>query len=633
MSTTLRIYIVSFCCNLVASQYYYYYTPSGTQEWERSAKFLDVNRYAGSASQIKNRYDFIIVGGGTAGSVLANRLSEIATWNVLLLETGLAPTQLTDVAAIAPMFQFTNYNWGYLMEKQANFCLGLEGEQMHWPRGKVLGGTSVINYMIHVRGNRHDYDRWAKMGNTGWSYQDLLPYFLKSEDASVRYHDPSYRNTGGYLGVQDVPYRSESVHAFVRGAQESGYEYVDYNGENQLGVSYIQATLRRGLRCSAEKAFLRPAAYRPNLTILTNSRVTKVLIEPNTKKAYGVEYIRNNQFHTAKASKEVILTAGAFNSPQLLMLSGIGPENHLQELNITVLQNLPVGQKLYDHLTFLGLIFRVNESIVLQQSLLENPQAFVQLITDGVGPLTSLGGVEAVAYLKTNVTRYSENYPDMELLFIGGGFQTDRGSYYKRMFRVTDKVYNALWKNLEDAYAVTVFPMLLHPKSYGYLRLKSSNPFHWPKFYGNYLTDPEGLDMKTFIAAIRETQRIMKSPAMQRYGAEIVRSPVPGCEQHEFDSDNYWECALRHISATLHHQISTCKMGTSDDPEAVVDNKLRVYGIKHLRVADISIMPTTVSAHTNVPAIMIGEKASDLIKEDWIKDQSFIKAKYIRDVS
>ncbi|KAF2903275.1 hypothetical protein ILUMI_02911, partial [Ignelater luminosus] len=558
----------------------------------------------------EEKYDFIIVGSGSAGSVVANRLSEVGQWKVLLLEAGENPTFLSDIPVLAPLFQFTNYNWGYLMEKQENFCLGLTNQRMHWPRGKVLGGTSVINYMIHIRGNKHDYDRWEAMGNPGWSYKDVLPYFLKSESANVRIHDAGYHNTNGYLSVQDIPYRTESVHAFVRAAQEVGYRYVDYNGENQMGVSYVQATERDGLRCSAEKAFLRPARSRSNLRILTKARVTKVLIDPSTKKAYGVEYIRNRKHHIARASKEVILSAGAFNSPQLLMLSGVGPKDHLQELGIPVLQNLPVGQKLYDHLTFLGLVFTVNQSIVLKQSVIEEPQSFLQLLLGGSGPLTSLGGVEGLAYFKTNVTYYPENYPDMELLFIGGGLQTDGGLYYRKMFRVSDEVYNAVWKPIEKRFAW-------------------SNPFHWPKLYGKFLTDPEGRDLKAFIAAIREVQRIARAPAFKKYGTEQLKTPIPGCEHHVFDTDEYWECAIRHVSATLHHQISTCKMGPPSDPEAVVDNRLRVYGIHNLRVIDTSIMPSPVSAHVNVPAYMIGERASAFIQEDWAKDQ-LIDPKYIR---
>lgn len=504
---------------------------------------------------------------------------------------------------------------------------------MHWPRGKVLGGTSVINYMIHVRGNRQDYDRWEKMGNPGWSYKDVLPYFKKSEDSSVMIHDPEYRNTGGYLSVQDVPYRSECVHAFVNASQEMGYNYVDYNGKEQLGISYVQSTTRRGARCSAEKAFLRSAKFRPNLTILTKSRVTKILIDPTTKRTYGVEYIRNKQLQIARAKKEVILSAGAFNSPQLLMLSGVGPKKHLEELGIPLLQDLPVGQKLYDHLTFLGLIFTVNQSIVLQQKELEDPRNFFKFLLNGDGLLTTLGGVEALAYLKTSAADYPETYPDMELIFIGAGLHTDAGLVYKRMFRVSDEVYNAIWKPLENKFAWTVFPMLLHPKSVGHMKLKSTNPFHWPKFYGNFFTDPANQDVRAFIAAIREVQRIAKAPSLQRYGSEQVKTPVPGCTHLVFDTDDYWECALRHITATLHHQVSTCKMGPSSDKEAVVDSKLRVYGVFNLRVADTSIFPTPVCAHTNVPAFMVGEKAADLIKNDWIKAEFSINPKFIRRTS
>ncbi|KAF2903276.1 hypothetical protein ILUMI_02912 [Ignelater luminosus] len=566
------------------------------------------------------KYDFIIVGSGSAGSVIANRLSEIPNWNILLLETGEEATPLTDIPGLAPFFLFTQYNWGYLMEKQDNFCLGLTDQRMHWPRGRALGGTTIINYMIHVRGNKHDYDRWASFGNPGWSYEDVLPYFLKSEDASVRINDPPYRHKGGYLSVGDVPFRSQSVHVFVRAAQELGYKYVDYNGKEQLGVSYVQATIRRGLRCSAEKAFLMPVRNRTNLTILTKARVTKVLIDPQTKEAYGVEYVRNKKRHIVNASKEVILSAGAFNSPQLLMLSGIGPEDHLRELGIPILKALPVGQKMYDHLTFLGLVFTVNESIVVQQEeVLKDSNNYLQLIKKGAGAFTTIGGVEALAYLKTNVANYTENYPDMEFMFIGGGLQTDKGVAYSRMFRIDETIYNRIWKPLENAYAWSVLPMLLHPKSYGYLKLKSKNPFHWPLFYGNFFTDPNNEDVKTFIAAIREVQRISKTPAFQRYNSQQVKTPIPGCENQIFDSDEYWECALRYISATLHHQVSTCKMGPSDDPEAVVDNKLRVYGIRNLRVADTSIIPLTLSAHTNVPTYMVGEKASDLIKEEWMQ--------------
>lgn len=491
---------------------------------------------------------------------------------------------------------------------------------MAWPRGRGLGGSTLINYMIHVRGNRRDYNRWAKMGNPGWSYHDIFRYFLKSEDFLVKRQDPGYHTTGGYLGVQDVPYRTDSAHAFIQAAQEAGHKFVDYNGKRQMGVSYVHATTRNGRRSSTEEAFLRPVKMRKNLKISTRSWVTKILIDPKTKQAFGVEYLKNQKYHKVFASKEVILSAGAFNSPQILMLSGIGPRRHLEDLGIPVLEDLPVGRKMYDHLTFLGLTFEVDKPIVSDQNLLETPESFLKLVLNGSGPLTTLGGVEALLYFKTNISKDSTSYPDMELIFISGSMNTDLGKFYRKTFRITDEVYNTVWKPLEHKYVFSVLPMLVHPKSFGFLELKSKNPFHHPRFYGNYFTDPGNTDIQTFIAAIREVQRIIKMPTFQKYNTRQVTTKIPGCQHWDFDSDEYWECALRHVTTTLHHQVTTCKMGPRSDSEAVVDPELRVYGVKGLRVVDTSVIPIPLTAHTNVPAIMVGEKAADLIKTCWLNN-------------
>ncbi|KAK5638298.1 hypothetical protein RI129_012593 [Pyrocoelia pectoralis] len=564
-----------------------------------------------------NIYDYIVVGSGSAGAVVVNRLSEDPGVKILLLESGGPPISHSEKPVLASAQLLTRQNWNYFMERQANFCLGLTDELMEWPRGRVLGGTTVINFMIHIRGNREDYNRWARMGNPGWSYEEVLPYFRKSEDSTIKIQDSEYRNQGGLLSVSDVPYRTESVNAFVKGCQEAGYPYVDYNGKNQLGVSYVQANLRVGRRCSAEKAFIRPSRNRPNLQIRLNSHVTKVLIDPNTKRAYGVEYLHRKRKYVVNASLEVILSAGAFHSPQILMLSGIGPRNHLAELQIPLIKDHPVGRKLYDHLTFLGLIFTVTKPIVGNLIETFSLASITDFFLFGQGPITSIGGVEALAYFQTNVTTYPEGLPDMELIFIGGGLHTDYGLFFKNQFRISDKVYDALWTPLQNRYAFSIFPMGLHPKSYGYIKLRSRNPLDPPLLYGNFFTDPENVDMKTFMAAIREAQRITKSPAFQKYGTEQVKTPVPGCENYAFDSDPYWECAMRHITVTLHHQIHTCKMGPVTDPEAVVDAKLRVHGIERLRVIDTSVIPTTVSAHVSAVGYMIGEKGADLIKADY----------------
>ncbi|KRT81621.1 FAD dependent oxidoreductase, partial [Oryctes borbonicus] len=248
-------------------------------------------------SDYVEEFDFIIIGSGPAGSVIANRLTENPRWSVLLLEVGDVPTNLTDIVAMANSFQMTDYNWRFVMEPQENAGLGLVDRLMNWPRGKVLGGSSTINACVHIRGNRKNFDRWAEAGITGWSFADVLPYFKKSEDFLVEIRDPGYHRQGGLLGVQDVPFRSDSSKAFVDSMLKFGYDYVDYNGGQQIGVSFVHGTLRNGRRSGAFNSFLLPFSYRQNLRIYTGARATKILIDPRTKRAYGVKYDKGDEYH------------------------------------------------------------------------------------------------------------------------------------------------------------------------------------------------------------------------------------------------------------------------------------------------------------------------------------------------
>lgn len=564
----------------------------------------------------ESTYDFIIVGSGSAGSVLANRLTEVRKWNVLLLEAGEGENFFAQVPLLAPAFQRTRYDWKYKMEYQPNFAMAMEDNILAYPRGKALGGTSVINYMIYTRGNPIDYDRWARNGNPGWSYREVLPYFLKSENATLRLADPNYHNTDGYLHVQDA-YQSPLVDSFIESGKEMGYRQVDCSSPDQLGFATVQATMKNGRRQSVAKAFLSPVRRRRNLQISTSSMVTKILIDPKTRRAYGVEYMRNGRTYTAKASKEVILSAGTFNTPQLLMLTGIGPEKHLRELGIEMVYDLPVGLNMQDHLAFTGLVFTVNKDIALSPRTVLRREVFAEWMMNGTGPLACLGGVEGIAYIKTNVSKEPGPYPDVELIFVDGSLNSDFGFVNRRNMRIRDDVYKQLWGTLHQQSTWSIFPTLLHPKSIGRMKLRSKVPFHQPLFYGNYYTDSNGEDIKTMIEAVRFVMKLSKTKAFRKLNSRLHDVPVPGCEHHEYDSDQYWECAIRALSVSLHHQIGTVKMGRKDDPEAVVDPELRVYGVGGLRVADCSVIPFAIGAHTNAPCIMIGEKASDIIKRSW----------------
>lgn len=487
------------------------------------------------------------------------------------------------------------------------------------PRGKALGGSSVINYMIYNRGNARDFDRWAAAGNTGWSYADVLPYFKKSEHANLRGKENStYHGHSGPLNVEDVPYRSQLVEAFVEGSRQVGHQQIDYNGAEQVGVSYVQATTRRGIRESAARTFIDGAQRsRPNLHVLTSARVLRVLIDPQSKLAVGVEYVRNKRRHIVHARKEVILSAGTFNTPQLLQLSGIGPAAELQRIGVPLVADLAgVGQNMYDHMSHFGPTFTVNTTGQSLHVEYFGPREMAQLL-QGHGILTSIGGVEALNFVKTPNSQEPADLPDVELIFVPGSLASDQGTGLSTGMRLKREVYDTVYRPLQNASIDqwSVMVLLFHPKSKGRVELKDRNPFHWPRFHLNYFEYEE--DVETLLAGIKAAIAIAESPAMQRLGARIHAIPLPNCAHWVFGSDDYWRCSIRTLSCTLHHQVGTSKMGPATDAAAVVDPELRVYGVQRLRVADTSIIPEPPTSHTNAVSFMIGEKAADMVKAFW----------------
>lgn len=497
------------------------------------------------------------------------------------------------------------------------FFAAMNDRRCNWPRGKVIGGSSVLNYMLYLRGNKKDYDQWEALGNTGWGYKDALYYFKKSEDNTNPYlAGTPYHSTGGYLTVGEAPYHTPLAAAFVEAGVEMGYDNRDINGEKQTGFMIAQASMRRGSRCSTGKAFLRPARLRSNLHIAMNAYVTKVLIDPKTKVAFGVEFIRDRRVHYVRASKEVIVSGGSVNSPQILMLSGIGPKAELAKHRIPLIKDLQVGENLQDHMGLGGLTFMVNQPVAIVENRIHDVSTVLQYAVFGDGPLTIPGGVEGLAFVNTKYANHSDDFPDIEFHFVSGSTNSDGGNQLRKAHGITDYFYEKVFAPINNKDVWSIIPMLLRPRSRGSIKLRSSNPLDYPLIYPNYFKDE--FDLHTLREGVKIAVALSRTKSMQRFGSQINPYPFPGCAHIQQYTDKYWECMIKHYTVTIYHPIGTCKMGPYWDQTAVVDPQLRVYGIKGLRVIDASIMPKIVSANTNAPAIMIGEKGADLIKEYWI---------------
>lgn len=534
-------------------------------------------------------FDFIIAGGGSAGCVLANRLSASGQWQVCLIEAGPDDSSpfIHMPAGIIPVIRSKILNWSFWTTPQPNCA----GRSMYWPRGRTLGGSSSINGMCYIRGHAWDYDHWAALGNDGWAYKDVLPYFRRMEnfEAIDKVDDGrSYHGTDGPLNVAEPRYVNPLMTAFLAAGREAGHpETDDFNGAQQEGVGLYHTMQKGGQRCSNARGFLEPAKKRPNLTVLTRTHVEKVLFDG--KRAVGVRVQRAGRSEDLKARVEVILAAGALGSPQILMLSGVGPKDELARHRIAPVHELPgVGENLQDHLDIhITMREKTRHSISLRPlGLLKTVINTFRYLFGKRGELTS-NFAQAGGFLRSND---EQAIPDLQWHLVPFVY-ANHGQTLTPLFK---------------HYAFSLMTCFLRPESRGRVKLIDADPLSPPMIDANYLATER--DLQALVDGFRKAREILAQPSIAQHAIDELE-PGPAVQTDEQIRDY-----IRKKSETVYHPVGTCKMGR--DAMAVVDHRLRVHGLQRLRVVDASIMPTLIGGNTNAPTTMIAERASDLILQD-----------------
>uniref|UniRef100_A0A1B6KJ14 Glucose-methanol-choline oxidoreductase N-terminal domain-containing protein n=1 Tax=Graphocephala atropunctata TaxID=36148 RepID=A0A1B6KJ14_9HEMI len=561
-------------------------------------------------------FDFVVVGAGSAGCVVANRLTEISGWTVLVLERGGNPTKTTEVPAYNTFQIGSEVDWKYQTEPSDKYCLGMVGKTCNWVRGKVLGGTSSINYMLYVRGNKKDYDKWALEGLRDWSYKKVLPYFKKSEDMRApevlaNQDSTNYHNTGGYLKV-DTFYNGEFqplTNAMCKGFNKLGYHTnIDVNGGNQSGCAILHGTLVEGRRCSNAKAFLTPIVHRDNLYVSKHCLATKILFDENDNTARGVEFIdRKGNTVRVRARKEVVVCAGAINSPQLLMLSGIGPREHLQEFGIRVISDLPVGENLEDHSVSFMHFYTTNFTRQTESSA----ESMTDFLLKKNKRLSGIGLASTEAFININ-----SKYPNVQLSFAHTNINDPGLRTLLEKFNFNEEIISKYLEVNAESSVMVATVSLQRPHSSGSVKLKSTDPKVYPRLIAGYFSNTSDFDI--YLRSIEFLYSLEETEGFQSFGAKIHEVEVPECSAYTLASDEFKICCLRYLTASSYHFTGTCRMGPPDSSNRVLDSYLRVLNVNSLRVIDGASIPHAITGNPNAAITMLAEKGADYIKTTWL---------------
>ncbi|XP_058792511.1 glucose dehydrogenase [FAD, quinone]-like isoform X2 [Phymastichus coffea] len=556
------IYYVAIHC------FIFYVDVSYIYDWYKDRLFFNMKN--------NSVYDYVI---GSAGSILATRLLN-SGYKVILIEAGGNPGYLFNIPVLTPLLLNTEYDWKYKTVPQRHACKGLKNNQSSWSAGKIVGGSSRLNFMVHVQGHDKDYSSW---------FSDYREHLYTISDIM------HFNSQNWYSKLAD---------GILEGISELSYSLRNINEKSGTGFMRAQLTIKNGERWSTDRIINHSYHLYKRMTIITHTLVQKVLFKSN--KAVGLEFIKNNLIYKVFARKGVILSAGAIGSPKLLMLSGIGPKKHLEELKIRTVVDLPVGNHLMDHIiTGLDLV-TINRDEALSIIDIINPYSAIDYYLNGQGPWTS-AGVDVLGTFHSNHQNV-DSAPDLQIMTFPVGLSQDNGILLKQHLGIPEDVFNNYFLPLVYKTAITIAPVLLHPKSYGSVKLRSSNPLDDPIIDPNYLSNKE--DVNKLIQGIEFIKKLINTKSMRKLGAEMYEKRFPGCENIQFDTTTYWECYIRHVTLSTYHPAGTCGMGR------VVDANFRVYGTRNLFVVDASVFQQLPSGNINTPVVALAEKAAKILTKN-----------------